>query len=138
MVTGLGRESALEIQKISTEQMYINHVFPVFYKFSEDERLKHFETHQRPSFLEDNILNLDSGSWHENQVAHSFLSELRNLRCLGSDGEPLRCANEVCNHKKIISTTFAEHFCFLSQLFTSSEHECDEIFPCNWTEGVHY
>ena len=123
--TRLGHESDLEIQEISAEQLYINYIFPVFSQFSEDERFKHLE-HIRDRLFGRNILNLDSGSWHEKQLAQSFLSELRNLRCLGSDGEPLRCANEVCNHKKIIFTTFAEHFCFLSQLFTSSEHECDK------------
>ena len=123
--TMLGRESDLEIQKISAEQMHINYIFPVFSQFSEDERFKHLK-HIRDRLFGRNILNLDSGSWHDNQLAQSFLSELRNLRCLGSDGEPLRCANEVCNHRKIIFTTFAEQFCFLSQLFTSSEYECDK------------
>ena len=68
MVTGLGRESALEIQKISAEQMYINYIFPVFYKFSEDERLKHlkhirdrlfWKKHTQPGFK---ILARESGS----------------------------------------------------------------------------
>ena len=123
--TRLGRESDLEIKKISAEQLYINYIFPVFTHFSENERFKHLK-HIRHHLYGRNKLNLDSGPRKEKQLAQKFFSELRNLRCLGSDGEPLRCANEVCNHKKVIFTTFAEHFCFLSKLFTSSEHECDK------------
>ena len=123
--TRLGRESDLEIQKISAEELYINHIFPMFSQFSEEERFKHLK-HIRDRLFRRNKFNLESRSWYEKQLAQNFCSELRNLHCLGSDGEPLRCANEVCNHKKVIFTTFAEHFCFLSQLFTSSEHECDK------------
>ena len=123
--TMLARQSDLGIQEISAEQLYNNYIFPEFSQFNEDERYKHLK-HIRDCLFESNKFYLELGSCHEKHLAQSFFSELRNLRCLGSDGEVLRCANEVCNHKKIIFTTFAEHFCFLSKLFTSSEHECDK------------
>ena len=121
----LGHESDLEIKTIYPEQLYINYIFPVFSQFSEDERFKHLR-HIRDHLFGRNKLNLKSGPPSQKQQSQSFFNKLRNLRCLGSDGEVLRCANEVCNHKKIIFTTFAEHFCFLSKCFTSEEDESDE------------
>ena len=117
----LGHEPDLEIQKIYAEQLYIKYIFPVFSQFSEDERFKHLK-HIRDRLFGRNILNQKSGSWHEKQLAQKFFRELRNLRCLGRDGELLRQASEVCTHEKIF--TFAKHFCFLSECFTSDEDEC--------------
>jgi len=55
-----------------------------------------------------------------------FFNALKTLPCLGRDGEPLKCASEVCNHEKEIFTTFAEHFHFLPKIFTRNKHECTE------------
>ena len=121
--TMLARQSDLGIQEISAEQLYINYIFPVFSQLNEDERYKHLK-HIRDCLFERNKFNQESGSWHEKQVAQSFFSQLRNLHCLGRDGEVLRCAYEVCNHEKVIFTTFAKQFCFLSKLFTSDALEC--------------
>ena len=120
--TRLGHESDLGIQEISAEQLYINYIFPVFSQFSEDERFKHLK-HIRDHLFGINILNLKSPS--QKQQAQSFFNELRNLRCLGRDGEVLKQASEVCTREKIF-TTFAEHFCFLSKCFTSDEDEYDK------------
>ena len=119
--TRLGHESDLEIQEISAEQLYINYIFPMVYKFCEDERFKHLK-HIRDCLFGRNILNLKSGSPSQKQQAQRFFNELRNLRCFGRDGELLKQASEVCTHEKIF-TIFAEHFCFLSKCFTSDEDE---------------
>ena len=120
--TRLGHESDLEIQKISAEQLYIDYIFSVFYQFSEEERFKHLK-HIRNHLFGRNILNQQSGSPSQNEQAQRFFDKLRNLRCLGRDGEHLKQASEVCTNEKIF-TTFAEHFYFLSECFTSDEDEC--------------
>ena len=122
--TRLGHESDLEIQEISAEQLYINYIFPVFSQFSEDERFKHLK-HIRDCLFGRNILNQQSGSPSQKNQAHRFFDELRNLRCLGRDGELLKQASEVCTNN-IIFTTFAEHFYFLSECFRSDKDECDK------------
>jgi len=119
----------LGIQEISAEDLYINYIFPMFYLLNEDERYIHLK-HIRECLFDTNnfIRHTDSKgySWQRKNLAQVFFNALKTLPCLGRDGEPLKCASEVCNHEKEIFTTFAEHFHFLPKSFTRNKHECTE------------
>ena len=125
----LGSKSDLGIQDISAENLYIKYIFPVFSHLSEGERFKHLK-HIRDRLFDKNdfIRNTKSRSYSREHkyLAQAFFEFLELLPCLGRDGEPLKCASEVCNHEKEIFTTFAEHFHFLPEIFTRNERECAE------------
>jgi len=125
----LGHRSDLGIQETSAEDLYINYIFPVFSLLNEDERYTHLK-HIRECLFDTNnfIRHTDSKgySWQRKNLAQVFFNALKTLPCLGRDGEPLKCASEVCNHENEIFTTFAEHFHFLPKSFTRNKHECTE------------
>ena len=125
----LGHKSDLGIQEISTEDLYINYIFPVFSQLNEDERYRHLK-HIRDCLFDTNTFlrhtNSKGYSSQQKCLAQVFFDALKTLPCLGRDGELLKRASEVCSHEQKIFTTFAEHFHFLPEIFTRDTLECDE------------
>ena len=113
----------LGILHIEAEDMFVTYIFPYFHLMSESERYEHLQ------YIRDNMF--DGNKYNaEHRVAAdlrrralTFISELKKLQCIGSDGHPLRKISDFCDHEKEIFTTFSCHFQFLPDYFTNRSSE---------------
>ena len=119
----------LGIQQIETEDMYVKYIFPHFHLMSESERYEHLR------YIRDNLYYVNNikltqlcyaqsqrDSW---QRASQFISKLKELHCIGTDGHPLLKVSDFCDHSQKIFTTFSRHFQFLPEYFRSSTNPRD-------------
>ena len=120
----LSSPTELSIMEIVQEDMYVNFIFPHFFLMSESERYEHLR-YIRDNLFYINKINSENtrGQYDVRQRASSFISALRNLECIGSDGQPLHTVSDFCDHEKEIFTTFEKHFQFLPSYFTNDPQE---------------
>ena len=120
--SSLGVDSELGISKISAEQTYVRFIFPYFFKLEKEQRYSHLK-HIRDCLFETNFATQNNRNWKISSPAIQFVTELKELRCIGDDGKPLQPVSSFYTHKKVIFTTFQEHFQMLPEDILQEEEQ---------------
>ena len=103
----------LGVRTISAEATYVQFIFPNFFKLNKEQRYKQLK-HIRDYLFYTNFTNQTSRNWKVSSAALEFISALKNLPCIGDDGNSLEPISSFCTYQKEIFTTFPEHFNILS------------------------
>ena len=120
-------DSELGVCTISAEETYIQFIFPKFSKMNEDQRYSHLK-HIRDYLIDENYVHQNSRKYAISSRAIQFISGLKQLPCMGNDGEPLQLISSFCTHKKAIFTTFAAHFTLLPKYFLQTDYSWMPFF----------
>ena len=120
--TNLGVHSELGITTITAEEMYVQFIFPNFFKMDKHQRYRHLK-HIREYLFDTNYVNKKNRHYKISAPAQRFISALENLPCLGDDGDTLQPICSFCTHEKVVFTTFSDHFTFLPREFQVDQRE---------------
>ena len=116
----LGLEVELQINKILPIEMYTKFIFVRYNMMNEALRYKHLQ-HIRDHLLDEAILHSQSELNETHSQSCNFISALKRLKCIGSDGENLRSIQEFYDHEETIFATFEDNFRFLPMFFRKGE-----------------
>ena len=114
--------SELGISAITAEEVYMQFIFPVFFRLDSHQRYSHLK-HIRDYLFGINYVNRQSRGYEVRAPAQRFISGLLELPCLGNDGHTLKPICSFCTHEKKIFTTFPYHFSFLPQEYLKDKRE---------------
>ena len=115
-------QSKLKILALSAENVYIQFVFPNFFKLDKAQRFCHLK-HIRDFMFTINNVNQNSRDYNTSVDATRFISALQNLHCLENLRGILEPIKSFCNHEKIIFSTFPDYFHFLPPIFKTMKKE---------------
>ena len=113
----LGSHEQFSISLISTEQLYIQYIFPNFDKLDESERFKHLE-HIRDTMFSTCMAYKEIKIYKSTKEpvrckiyeAQSFFNSLFNLKCIGPSGSILQPIRAFSDHKVKIFQIFSCKF----------------------------
>ena len=114
--------SELGVSAITAEEVYVQFIFPVFFRLDSYQRYSHLK-HIRDYLFDINYVNRQSRSYEVCAPAQRFISGLLDLPCLGNDDHALKPIRSFCTHEKEIFTTFPCHFSFLPQEYLKDKRE---------------
>ena len=100
----LGVIIELGIQTITAEEMYIQFIFPQFFKLNKKERYSHVR------YIRDYLFATNYANRKNDCHARHFVSELVSLPWIGDDGHSLKPVSSFHTDQKEIFPAFLEHF----------------------------
>ena len=116
----LGLEVELQINGILPIEMYTKFIFVRYNMMSEALRYKHLQ-HIRDYLLDEALLHSQCEFNETHSQSCNFISALKCLKCIGSDGENLRSIRKFYDHEEAIFATFEDNFPFLPMFFRKGE-----------------
>ena len=111
-----------ELGVYTAEGTYVQFIFPKFFKLNKKQRYKHL-SHIRDYLFDTNFVNQNNRDQKVSSPAVQFILALKDLPCIGDDGNPLQPISSFCTHQKVIFTTFPEHFNILPKDIFQGEEE---------------
>ena len=131
--TKLATLECLKIKNTTAEDIYVDHIFPHFSCFTEEERFTHLQHirdrlyHDNKHFKDSNRLRygihssiLDCGNSRQ-RIATKFINSLQNLECLKAEDGNLMKVRDFCDHKQAIFKVFSRQFRFLPERYKEGE-----------------
>ena len=109
-------KTELQIGNITEENIYVQFVFPNFYKMDQNERFIHLD-YIRVYLFSTNYENRQNDDKNISESAIHFISTLNDLECLENSQQILRPIKSFCNHENNMFITFSYNFCFIPQHF---------------------
>ena len=116
----LGLESELQISLILPIEIYTKFIFVRYDMMCEELRYKHLRF-IRDCLLGEAVVHSQNELSEKRSQSCSFISALKYLKCIGSDGENLRSIQEFYDHEETIFATFEDNFPFLPMFFRKGE-----------------
>ena len=123
--SAIGREQ-LKIDSIEGEQIYLQYIFKMFDSMIKADRYLHLKN-IKDYLFQKNCLNSQEHIYKREDtqqdyfVAKAFVDGLKNLPCIGEDGEPLRPVRDFYDHTLPIFTIFPQRYKFLPPFFADSK-----------------